>query len=516
MKTIVAFFLGLFSIFSHAASSTPIIQNVSTSTIIVATTTPLEVQISSGTTSVPIKHEVPVNVPTASTISVATTTNVSIKRVTPINVSTVGTISALTLSSDPSTPLSSTIITSQGSNKDEALGVQGLVFDITNNTANSITTALNIVMQFGSASASAPASSVTTAYLFGGSNEISSADVVNGESTFSNVNFSIPAHSLRTLRVLFDAKNVSGSSTIVPSVVSVSPATSQGGTGPTPTVSGYALGNTLTVINTNTSNPSNPSNATVAVVPTIVFNQSSSAPLITATFDVSIQAIGGDFSFANGSVSAKPFDFSIYKNGVSNDMSAYSYTESFVIPTSGIVTQGLLNGMAFKLLQNNTITIPVTLNFTPTGSTANYYVSLNSVTVENDNGQTQVIPADQTTTATISTAVANNPTAATWPTITPSSQVVTSGGAAQFAMTFPSNTTKAQLYFSCPAGVTIVGNVSCNSYNDVTNNTSSNISFTLINGTSQSLTVPATLYVYTPNGYQNYPDAVGASIVVQP
>ena len=287
------------------------------------------------------------------------------------------TTSPLILSLDSSSPSSSTIVASQGQNGNDAYGTAVLVFDLSNHNSNAVMVR-NLGVQFGSA-----AINIAPAYLFSGSTQIASAATVHGTVVFENINESIPANSSMSFKVTVDVKGVTSPIVVSPSVNYISASNSNGNV----IYSGSAVGNTITFTNAA---------PLVSIInsPTISSTQSPSqnghsTTTLIATFNVQVQALGGNFYFGNPN--SKPFDFSVYKNGSTSDMSAYQGTESFSVPSSGVVTNGLPANIAFELLQNNTVQIPVTFSFVPAGLTASIAVSLSGVTVTNSSGQANVI-----------------------------------------------------------------------------------------------------------------------------
>jgi len=172
--------------------------------------------------------------------------------------------------------------------------------------------------------------------------------------------------------------------------------------------------NTVTPTNTITNNTAtNSGQPAISIIgtPTIISSQGpmvngNSTTTITATFDFSIQAVGGNFSLENPS--AEPFTFFIYRNGVETLMSSYSHTESFSIPSSGVVTSGLPSNTAFEIQKNNSITLPVTLSFVPIGSSATYSVAIGGMRlIFNDQSQIPSIVMNVKGTPTTSNVSAN-------------------------------------------------------------------------------------------------------------
>lgn len=114
-------------------------------------------------------------------------------------------------------------------------------------------------------------------------------------------------------------------------------------------------------------------------VPSITKNGGPSTQLgatttVTAWFNVSILARGDDYSFTQ----AGSFLFSVYKNGVKTPVDG-SFS-SFSIPSAGVVTSGLPAGAAFKVAENNQVTVPVHHTFVlPPGSGSGYQVELEKI-----------------------------------------------------------------------------------------------------------------------------------------
>jgi hypothetical protein len=73
------------------------------------------------------------------------------------------------------------------------------------------------------------------------------------------------------------------------------------------------------------------------------------------------------------------------------------------------------------------------------------------------------------------------------PTISSTNSTVSSGSSANIRFTFPSNTTEANVYVSCPSGVTSSPSAVCNQYYSVLNNSTWNPVFYNNTGSSQSI-----------------------------
>jgi len=147
--------------------------------------------------------------------------------------------------------------------------------------------------------------------------------------------------------------------------------------------SGSASGNTFNVRNVGpvlTLNSAGPLTTQVSSV-----QNNNSTTTVNAPFNLTIQAVGGDIYFGTQAASTT-FDFTVYENGAATAQTFNTATSSWSVPTSGVTTTGLPGNVAFKLSQNNSVTIPVTYIFNnrlaTTGAlvnTASYAVGLKNV-----------------------------------------------------------------------------------------------------------------------------------------
>ena len=92
------------------------------------------------------------------------------------------------------------------------------------------------------------------------------------------------------------------------------------------------------------------------------FGSTISTSTLTATFSLTVQAIGGEITFGSQASTSPMFSltngFKIYNSAgtdVTSTAGAGATTTGFAIPSSGVVTSGLTN--SFKLQENNTVTI---------------------------------------------------------------------------------------------------------------------------------------------------------------
>jgi len=272
----------------------------------------------------------------------------------------------LQLSTDSATPLAVNAVASQGSASNELDGQTVLVFDL---YAQKDWIQLDNLTTHFTTTGSAGTASATTAYLFAGSQQVSSAAVAsNGTATFTNINYKVSQNTTQPFTIKADIKNANTSvNTISANIgsVDVLAENSQGNTinSTLNTVTGSATGNAITV---------NSAGAVFALAstPTITTQVSSSqnntsTTTALASFNVQIQAVGGNAYFGTQAASTT-FGFSIYQGGTAwaQATSTYSGVTSWVTPSSGVVTTGLPGTqVAFELQQNNSVTIPVTFSF---------------------------------------------------------------------------------------------------------------------------------------------------------
>ena len=265
----------------------------------------------------------------------------------------------LQLSTDAITPLTSAVIASSGSQNNEADNVTTLVFDLfaqkdtillDNLTANVTKTGIGAAVP-------------TTAYLYAGSNQISSSAVTNGVATFTNVNYTIGNTVSQPFTIKVDVKNADGNPATVVTTVTASGVSAENSQGNTVTPTGSATSNSLLV---QKAGPV----FTLVGSPTIVTQPSSlqgnySTTTAISTFTVQVQALGGNVYFGTQG-SSNTFGFSIYAGGSASGLSTSTYSgiTSWSIPSTGVVTSGLPNSnVAFELQQNNQVQLPITFTF---------------------------------------------------------------------------------------------------------------------------------------------------------
>jgi len=279
------------------------------------------------------------------------------------------------LSTDASTPLATQAVASQGSNTNELDGQTALVFDLYAQKdwfqVDNLTAGFNGTVGSGNASA-------TTAYLFAGSNQISSAAISYngsgqyGTAVFQNVNYKVPAGTTQAFTIKTDIKNsntVSRSwyATVTSNYILAE--NSVGNTISSANLTGSATGNAVTV---TSAGPVFALVGTPTISSQIITGNSNqtSTTTVTTTFNVTIQALGGNVYIGTQAASTT-FGFSLYQGGVpwtiaaGGATSTYSAVTSWSNPSSGVTTSGLPGtNVAFEVQQNNTTPpIPVTFTF---------------------------------------------------------------------------------------------------------------------------------------------------------
>jgi hypothetical protein len=275
----------------------------------------------------------------------------------------------LQLSTDSATPLATQAVASQGSNSNELDGQTALVFDLYSQKdwtqLDSMTAGFNGTTGSGLASA-------TTAYLFAGSQQISSAAISYnttgqyGTASFTNVNYKVAQNTTQAFTIKTDIKNANGTSrtwyatVTAPFIVAEN---SVGNTISSSNLTGSATGNNIVVTSAGPV-------FTLVGTPTITTSQTSlqnntSTTTASATFNIQIQAVGGNVYLGTQSASTT-FGFSIYQNGslFGTASTTFGSVTSWSVPSTGVVTTGLPGAnVALELQQNNTIQIPVTFSF---------------------------------------------------------------------------------------------------------------------------------------------------------
>lgn len=277
---------------------------------------------------------------------------------------------------------SADVVASNGANNDELDMLSLLAFDLRANKADIELTDLDITIT----NSSPTNATTTTVYLYDGSTLIQSESVgASGVASFDDIdNVIIAKDSTKTLTVKVDVREADATATTISAAVTS--ITAENNQGTTVTDSGTPSGENFIV---RSIGPVFSLVGTPTMTRTSVSSNDTSGVATStgsANFTVNVTAMGGDIVFGsvastttmfgtNGSATTTATWLALYKNGASvgaiNDSDAAGTTAilSYSIPSSGVTTVG----ESFTLAKNNSVQIPVTVQFTIAGSSANTY-----------------------------------------------------------------------------------------------------------------------------------------------
>ncbi len=284
---------------------------------------------------------------------------------------------ALLVSTDAANFLSSDVVAASGSNNNQYDKLPLLAIDVRAQKDQVEITDLSATIA-GTGTGNATA---TAAYLYDGSTLLASASVNSstGVANFTNINYWVPQDTTKVLTLKADIQNAGNTVTnFAATVTGSSQVTAQNSQGTTVTPSGSAAGNSFAVRKVGPVITLN----SVSITKGATASQNNySTSTADATFNLTIQAVGGDIYFGDQAI-ATTFGFTTYQNGASASLSN-STSVSWSRPSSGVTAT--TGSQAFKLAQNNSVTIPVDFVFegrTTAGallSTGSYSVGLASV-----------------------------------------------------------------------------------------------------------------------------------------
>ena len=277
---------------------------------------------------------------------------------------------------------SADVVASNGANNDELDMLSLLAFDLRANKADIELTDLDITIT----NSSPTNATTTTIYLYDGSTLIQSESVgASGVASFTDIdNVMIAKDSTKTLTVKADIREADSTATTISAAVTSIVAENNQGT--TVTDSGAPSGENMIV---RSIGPVFSLVGTPTMTRTSVSSNDTSGRATStgsANFTVNVTAMGGDIVFGstastttmfgtNGSATTTTTWLSVYKNGASNGaLSANTAAGtnaivSYSIPSSGVTT----SGESFTLAKNNSVSIPVTVQFTVSDNSANTY-----------------------------------------------------------------------------------------------------------------------------------------------
>ncbi len=276
----------------------------------------------------------------------------------------------------------SDVVASNGANNDELDKLSLLAFDLRANKADVEVTDLSITI-----TNSAPThATTTTVYLYDGSTLIQSESVgASGVATFDDIdNLIVAKDSTKTLTVKADIREADETATTISAAVTS--ITAENNQGTTVADSGTPSGENMTI---RSIGPVFALVGTPTMTRTSVSSNDTSGVATStgsANFTVNVTAMGGDIVFGstastttmfgtNGSATTTTTWLAAYRNGASaGALSAVAAggtnaIVSYSVPSSGVTT----SGENFTLAKNNSVQIPVTVQFTIAGSSANTY-----------------------------------------------------------------------------------------------------------------------------------------------
>jgi hypothetical protein len=172
--------------------------------------------------------------------------------------------------------------------------------------------------------------------------------------TFSDVDYVVAKDTTKTLVVKVDVRDATATANSLS--IATGTITSENSQGDSVTATGSASGETMVVRNVG---PVFTLVGTPAISKAETPAQGNySTSTASGLFNVKVKAVGGDLYFGTQAASTT-FAFNIYQGGAATTLMAASST-SWSVPSSGVVTSSLPATVAFKLQENNEVTIPVT------------------------------------------------------------------------------------------------------------------------------------------------------------
>ncbi len=252
----------------------------------------------------------------------------------------------LAVSLNSSTPATQQVICEQGTDNDECDGLEVARFDF--RAEKDDVTVTDFVLDIARAGATVATSS--TAYIYESSTLIGSASVVGTTlnamtATFSDIDWTVPAGSTRTLIVKFDIDDAALAADTFIASTDANDVTAENSAGTVVNASGSADGKTFTVRNVGPEVTLLSKSITTTGAPQSSATDTFSTSTLTATFNVKIKALGGDLylgkvASTSDSTQGPLFSktgttnsFELYANGAISSVSNSTST-SYTIPTT--------------------------------------------------------------------------------------------------------------------------------------------------------------------------------------
>ena len=272
---------------------------------------------------------------------------------------------SLTVSSNASTPSASTVVATDGADNNQYDKLSILTFDVqAKKDSVEITDAVMCIVKSGTGTANAS----STYYLFDGSTPIGSASAgYTGCATFSNVNYTVPKDTTKTLTLKADIRLAGATGATFTGYASSTGMTAESSDGSTIAagyLSGSVTGNGITVRSAGPVITLTSKSITTSGTPESSGATTFSTSTLTATFNLHITAVGGPVTFGTVASTAPAFassttGFKVYLNGAAvTAFLGYGTSTSFSFP-SACSTAGQTGGNSCVLSENSSMDVPV-------------------------------------------------------------------------------------------------------------------------------------------------------------
>lgn len=268
----------------------------------------------------------------------------------------------LVLSTNSGTPVTQQVICTSGSDEDECDELELLRANF--KAEDDDITVTDLVVDINMTGADT--ATATTAYLYDGSTLVGSAsiDELTGanSATFSDIDWVVPADTTRVLSIRVDIRDAKAALNSFAADIDAADVTAENSSGTGITESGSATGKTFAIRKVGPQVTLVSKSITTDGVPQSDTANSRSTSTLTATFNVKLQALGGDLllgTVASGSpaFASSTTSFKVYRNGTyDGTISAGATSTSYSIPNTCVS-----NGTnTCELAENAEVTVPVT------------------------------------------------------------------------------------------------------------------------------------------------------------
>ena len=291
----------------------------------------------------------------------------------------------LTVSTDPAVRKATTIVANQGANNNEKDKEEIGSFRLLAEKDDVLLRDIDVTV----ASSTAAGGTLQTLYLYDGSTAIGTASAVSPAGQlyhFTSINQSLTRDAYKTITVKADFRSVTNGKSWTVSPVSVVSAESKG-TGKTLSNSTLAAGAGEAMAVVASGVTASLSSPTITITAPKDNSANTTDAHVSATFNLSLMAVGSDAAFGQATSSA--FSFALLKNGVAVGVTNVNTTRSAYYPaTQPTGTTGYNAATGFTIPRNATVIIPVTFKEDATTTaavaadlpSADYAVRLNSIT----------------------------------------------------------------------------------------------------------------------------------------